>query len=232
MTKYFLPSRDRANGSWRLRALLFGTLLLGTATAPSCKKTEDKRMPVPTLPPVASGELRPLATFAAIADREVRARALFLEGARVMLHPRCANCHPSGDSPLQGDAQMAHDPPVSRGPDGHGLPALECTACHQDRNLELARVPGAPNWHLAPREMAWVGKSAHALCEQVKDPSRNGGKSLVQIVDHMAHDPLVAWGWSPGHGRPPAPGTQASFGEIMDAWVQSGAACPDEEVSK
>jgi hypothetical protein len=74
-------------------------------------------------------------------------------------------------------------------------PASQCTGCHQDRNLVQARVPGAPGWHLVPREMAWMGKSPHQICEQVKDPKRNGGKSLAQIVEHNAHDKaLVAWG--------------------------------------
>lgn len=103
---------------------------------------------------------------------------------------------------------------------------MECAACHQDKNLELARVPGAPNWHLAPREMAWLGKSAAAICEQIKDPARNGGKSLEQIVEHSGHDELVAWGWNPGHGREPAPGSQATFGALMAAWVSAGAVCP------
>jgi hypothetical protein len=52
---------------------------------------------------------------------------------------------------------------------------------------------------------------------------------LQQIIDHSAHDPLVAWGWSPGADREPAPGTQAELGALVAAWVESGAACPDEE---
>jgi hypothetical protein len=147
-----------------------------------------------------------------------------------MLHPRCKNCHPAGDSPSQGDDGRVHDPPVSRGPKSEGIAALECTSCHQDANVELARVPGAPNWHLAPVEMAWVGRTPSALCVQLKDRKRNGNKSLAQIVEHSAHDPLVAWGWAPGHGREPVPGTQAQFGALMAAWANEGAACPKDEV--
>jgi hypothetical protein len=145
-----------------------------------------------------------------------------------MLHPRCKNCHPDGDAPMQGDAGRLHDPPVYRGPKDEGIPALECGSCHQDRNVELARVPGAPKWRLAPRAMAWENRSPHALCEQLKDEKRNGGRSLEQIVDHSTHDELVAWGWAPGHGRVPAPGTQAEFGALMEAWRKDGAACPSE----
>ena len=56
--------------------------------------------------------------------------------------------------------------------------------------------------------------------------TRNGGKSLAQIVDHSQHDALVAWGWAPGGDREPAPGSQAQFGALVAAWVESGAECP------
>ncbi|MBZ5713669.1 Isoquinoline 1-oxidoreductase subunit [Nannocystis pusilla] len=195
----------------------------------ACRKAPTPEQQQAALPPVEPDELRPLEVFAAIADPTHRSQALFLEAARVLLHPRCVNCHPAGDTPLQGDEGQPHDPPVVRGPDNEGVPGLQCGGCHQDENLELARVPGAPKWHLAPIEMAWVGRTPAAVCEQLKDPKRNGGKTLVQIVEHAAHDELVAWGWSPGHERVAVPGTQAQFGALMAAWVELGAACPREE---
>jgi len=184
-----------------------------------------------TLPSVDRNHLREAAAFSVIEDETERSRALFLEASRVLLHPRCVNCHPSGDVPLQGMDMRPHDPPVTRGPENNGVVGMECGGCHQDRNLAHARVPGAPNWHVAPLEMAWVGKSPREICEQLKDPKRNGGKSLAQIVEHNAHDKLVGWGWEPGHGREPAPGTQARFGAIVAAWVDTGAECPAEGVS-
>jgi hypothetical protein len=42
----------------------------------------------------------------------------------------------------------------------------------------------------------------------------------------MGTDTLVGWAWHPGAGRTPAPGTQAQFGALIDAWIASGAACP------
>jgi hypothetical protein len=193
-----------------------------------------RRQPEPTegkvaLPPVGPGELRSPEAFGVITNRADRSKALFLEASRVLLHPRCANCHPDGDTPYQGTEWQPHDPPVPRGPEDKGIVGMECTSCHQDKNLELARVPGAPNWHLAPRSMAWVGKSPRALCEQLKDKSRNGGKTLEQLVEHNAHDELVGWGWAPGSGRQPAPGTQKLFGALTAAWVETGAECPPEE---
>jgi hypothetical protein len=177
---------------------------------------------------IASNELRSVDDFRVISSRVERSRALFVEAARVLKHPRCVNCHPDGDTPHQGMQLAIHDPPVVRGTDDHGVPGNECTTCHQDRNQELARVPGAPRWHLAPIEMAWVGKSPSYICHQLKDPARNGGKTLVQIVEHSAHDALVAWGWAPGHEREPAPGTQAQFGALVAAWADGGAECPEE----
>lgn len=188
--------------------------------------------PAPALPVAAKNALLTPRDFSAIADRDDRARAIFVEASRVMLHPRCKNCHPAGDSPAQGDHGRPHDPPVARGPEDTGVPALECTSCHQDRNAELARVPGAPNWHLAPIAMAWEGKTPGALCAQLKDRERNGDKSLREIVEHSASDELVAWGWAPGHDREPAPGTQAAFAALVDAWVNEGAACPKDEVKR
>jgi hypothetical protein len=146
----------------------------------------------------------------------------------VLLHPRCANCHPAGDTPMQGDPPRLHEPPVTRGEADRGVVGMECSSCHQEKNQELARVPGAPNWHVAAKSMAWIGKDARGVCEQLKDPARNGGKTLEQIVEHSEHDALVAWGWDPGSGREPAPGSQAVFGELMRTWAQSGASCPAE----
>ncbi len=180
-------------------------------------------LPHPMVPP---SSLLPPAAFASITDKAARSVALYEEAAKVFTSPRCQNCHPADTSPRQGEASELHDPPVTRGPKDEGVPGAMCTTCHQDANLELARVPGAPKWHVAPIEMAWMGKSPGQICTQIKDPARNGGKSLAQIVDHVSHDALVGWGWHPGSGRVPAPGTQEAFGALVAAWVDTGAECP------
>jgi hypothetical protein len=195
----------------------------------ACGGSRATPMPTRSLRQVQPNELRAVSEFASIRDRAARSRALFLEASRVFLHPRCVNCHPAGDVPHQRMQALLHDPPAQRGPNDRGVPGMECTACHQDRNQPLTRVPGAPDWHLAPIEMAWFGKSAAYICAQLKDPARNGRRSLAQIVDHNAHDALVGWGWAPGADREPAPGTQQQFGALVAAWVETGAACPQEE---
>ena len=206
-----------------LSAVLAG--IVAACGGPPAPKDTTARTRPPTAP--VAEDLKPVEAFASIADKDARARALFLEASRVLMHARCVNCHPAGDVPAQGDALRAHDPPVVRGPKDEGVVGLECRSCHQDKNVELARVPGAPKWHLAPIEMAWVGKSAAQICEQIKDPKRNGQKTLAQIAEHSAHDELVAWGWSPGHGRGAAPGTRATSGAPVQAWVDAGAGCRD-----
>jgi hypothetical protein len=161
------------------------------------------------------------ATPATQPDGKAKSQAMFVEISRVLTHPRCVNCHPADDTPRQGDAHAIHDPPILR-----TVPALGCTSCHQDRNVELARVPGAPNWRLAPASMAWLDHTPGQICEQLKDPARNGGRSLAQIHDHITHDALVGWAWSPGSGRTSAPGTQAALGELFQNWMNTGAECP------
>jgi hypothetical protein len=166
-------------------------------------------------------------SFASIADTAKRSAAMFVELGKVLTHPRCVNCHPAGDRPRQGDTARLHQPPVERGADGHGLPAMRCSICHQQANFDPARVPGHPEWHLAPREMAWEGKTLAEICAQIKDPARNGGRPLEELVHHIGTDTLVGWAWAPGFGRQSAPGTQKQAGALVEAWVKTGAECPN-----
>lgn len=173
--------------------------------------------------------LRPPSAFASIADRKARSAAIFTEMGKVIQHPRCLNCHPRGDRPTQGTGHP-HSPPVQRGPAGIGVAGMECTVCHGPANMTFANgrgsIPGHPTWHLAPKEMAWQGVGLRGICEQLKDRRRNGGMSLAELQHHNAEDSLVGWGWDPGSGREPAPGTQKQFGELTQAWIDTGAACP------
>jgi hypothetical protein len=173
-----------------------------------------------------SNDLADPESFAGIADTPARSAALFTELGKVLTHPRCVNCHPAGDHPLQGEMGRLHQPPVQRGADGHGLPAMRCSMCHQQANFDPARVPGHAEWHLAPREMAWEHRTPGEICAQLKDPARNGGRSLDDLVHHIGEDTLVGWAWMPGYGRQPAPGTQKQAGALVEAWVKTGAVCP------
>lgn len=178
--------------------------------------------------PVAGGDgdLQPVTSFTSIADDTERAKAIFTEAGKVLLHPRCVNCHPAGENPHQGDVPEPHEPVVSRGADGFGAVGMRCETCHHKDNYDPGGIPGAPHWHLAPREMAWEGLTLSEVCEQIKDPARNGNRDLAAIVKHMKEDPLVAWGWDPGADREPVPGDHETFGALIEAWAEAGAACP------
>jgi hypothetical protein len=165
-------------------------------------------------------------SFGSIADADARSAAIFTELGKVLTHPRCVNCHPAGDRPRQGDERRLHQPPVARGIGSHGTETMRCSTCHGNANFDPGHVPGHPEWHLAPREMAWEGKTIAEICDQIKDPARNGGRKLEDLIHHIGTDTLVGWAWHPGFGRSPAPGTQKEAGALVDAWVKSGAACP------
>lgn len=161
---------------------------------------------------------------------EAASRAAFLEAYSVFMHPRCMNCHPSGDRPLQGDDSHVHAQNVKRGPEGKGLYALKCSNCHQPANVPGENMPpGNPNWHLPHPDMPLVfqGLSPAQLATQLKDPKRNGGKTLEQLIHHVSEDTLVLGGWNPGDGRTKPPLTHAEFVAKMREWVEKGAAIPE-----
>jgi hypothetical protein len=179
-------------------------------------------------PAANTSTLQPVASFAKIKDSNERAIALFQEAGKVIQSPRCMNCHPATERPTQTDRMLAHQPLVVRGEGGMGAPGgLVCSTCHHETNFDPAGVPGNPKWSLAPVEMAWQGKTLGQICVQIKDQTRNGGKDMAALVKHMAEDDLVGWGWQPGAGRTPAPGTQKQFGDLIKAWADAGASCPN-----
>ena len=160
--------------------------------------------------------------------RSDRAAKAFEAIVPVLRHPRCMNCHSTGNSPRQGDESRPHNMQVRRGPDGHGLNVVQCSTCHQDHNLPGVHTPpGAPEWHLPSPEMPmiWEELTDGQLCELLKDPKRNGNRTVAQIVEHMS-TPLVLWGWHPGEGRTPVPMPQNEFLAHVKTWAVNGATCP------
>jgi mono/diheme cytochrome c family protein len=165
------------------------------------------------------------------ADRDdAKAASAFASIIPVLRHPRCMNCHSSGDFPRQGDDLHPHTMNVRRGLNGQGIAGLRCSTCHQNHNLAGEHMPpGAPDWHLPPpREpMIWEGLSDRQLCELFKDPARNGHRTVDGIVQHM-NTPLVLWGWHPGEGRTPIPMPESEFLGKVKEWASNGTACPSE----
>jgi mono/diheme cytochrome c family protein len=152
----------------------------------------------------------------------------FMQVYRVLMSPRCMNCHPSGDVPLQGDESHLHTMSPKRGKDGKGLYAMKCSNCHQPENtVGIHMPPGSPAWHLPPANMKMVfqGRTANQLARQLIDPKQNGNKNREQLIKH-ADDGLVLIGWNPGEGRTLPPLSHAEFKQAWITWIEKGAYAP------
>lgn len=155
----------------------------------------------------------------------------FKQVYRVLMSPRCMNCHPSGDVPLQGDDSHLHTMFPTRGAEGKGVTAMKCANCHQDKNTPgLHTPPGNPNWHLPPADMKMVfqGRSPYELAKQLVDSTQNGHKNMKQLLEH-ADDGLVLAGWNPGDGRTLPPITHAQFKKAWTSWINNGAFAPNDK---
>jgi hypothetical protein len=146
--------------------------------------------------------------------------------AAVVMHPRCMNCHQTA-APRQNDSQILHQQEIVRGADGHGVPTLQCSACHQTTNTGNGIVPGAPGWHLAPLSMNWEGLTKRQICMQMKDPARNGARRTGEkVIEHMRTDPVVLWAWEPGANRTTPPISHDEFVRRLEIWKNEGMPCP------
>lgn len=154
----------------------------------------------------------------------------------VFSHPRCANCHvdeggiPIWSGPSYGPEPQPHGMNVKAGESRVGAETILCSTCHTQHNGSIEHAPpGAHVWHLPPPEMVWYEKSSAEICAQIQDPERNGERTMKDIVEHIANDELVHWGWDPGPGREPAP--YSAKINVMDilAWTAAGNPCPQDE---
>jgi hypothetical protein len=119
-------------------------------------------------------------------------------------HPSSAlpQLPPGRGAPHAGRRHASAQPPrgARRRRQGRGRDALH----HLPPGRQLRALRGRPvtrsgTWH----RPAWPGSSARWRRSASRSRIRqNGGKSLAQIQEHMAHDSLVGWGWRPGgHAR-------------------------------
>lgn len=153
---------------------------------------------------------------------------------RVFSHPRCSNCHVGAEgvpmwSAVGSNSQARpHGMNIRAGASRMGAEnGTLCVACHAQKNAsEPGGPPGAHVWLLPPASMVWFGKSSVEVCNQIKDPARNGGRTLEKVADHVDHDALVHWGWNPGPGRQSAPFSKEDTVAFIRAWARAGAPCP------
>jgi hypothetical protein len=154
----------------------------------------------------------------------------------VLTHPRCINCHTATSYPQQGDDRRRHRANVVRGPEGKGVPGLNCAGCHQETNADSTGVPGGHDWHLAPLSMKWQDAndrplSSAAVCRDVTDRRRNGNLSPQGLLKHHEEAELVLWAWKPGRRpdgteRTPPPLSHQEFVAATRRWVEAGTPCP------
>ena len=154
----------------------------------------------------------------------------------VLTHPRCINCHTATNYPQQGDDRHRHFANVVRGPEGKGVPALQCITCHQDVNALSTGVPGAHDWRLAPLSMKWQDLndkvlSSTEICRSLTDRSKNNNRDGAALLKHHTEEPLVLWAFQPGRRidrsmrtRPPL--THEEFVTATREWVEAGTPCP------
>ncbi len=159
----------------------------------------------------------------------------------VASHPRCSNCHVGADNrpmwsgPSYGKTRF-HGMNIVADESRIGGETLMCSTCHitlpeaaSNANATPHTAPRvAANWMLAPVEAEWFGKSSAYICNQLKDPARNGDRTIREVAAHLDHDVILRWAWNPGGGREPAP---YSLQETMDSlmkWAAAGAPCPQE----
>ena len=122
----------------------------------------------------------------------------------VLTHPRCINCHTATDYPQQGDDRRRHVANVVRGgPEGKGVPGLNCAGCHQESNADSTGVPGGHNWHLAPLSMRWQDindrpLSSAAVCRAVTDRSKNHNLDGPGLVEASRRGSAREMGVGPG----------------------------------
>jgi hypothetical protein len=151
------------------------------------------------------------------------ALAAFADVAAVLQHPRCMNCHPAGDVPLQGDESRPHALQVTRFSPDVGLP---CSTCHRETGLDQPHLPPAnPHWSMPPANQVFEGRSVQQLCLQLRDPARTGGRDLAALLEHVEHDSLVLYGWSPGLGLSVPELSHEGFVARFRTWVEAGAPC-------
>ena len=148
------------------------------------------------------------------------ARAAFDVVYEVLQHPRCLNCHPAGERPLQFDTSRPHVMNVVRGEDDGGMSGMRCGGS----NPGVAHLPPgvSASWRLAPRSMVFEGLSKAELAAMLGDTQRSH-MTPAEILEHVEHDPLVRWGWDPGPGREPVSVAHADFVAAVRTWIEAGA---------
>lgn len=153
----------------------------------------------------------------------------------VVSHPRCSNCHVgSSDRPMWSGPSYGEPRPhgmmIRAGESRIGAETIPCRTCHVTNETGGQDVPhAAPQvadaWRLAPVEADWFGRSSDIICAQLRDPERNGGRTIAELAAHLDHDVVLHWAWEPGGTREPAPYDLESHMADLRLWGAAGQPC-------
>lgn len=217
--------KNSRNSNWKV--IIYGVLSLAFLSAIAMPIRDNKKH-FPTAPAgnVQAGIVDGSVSFDQQQAEE--SKAAFQEAYTVFMSPRCMNCHPAGDVPLQGDDSHLHTMGVKRGRDGKGLFAMKCKNCHQDTNTPGENMPpGHFKWQLPPasHRMVFEGKSPKQLAANFKDPKYTGFKSMHEFIKHVEDDTLVKHSFTYGT-RPPL--SHEDFVVKVKEWISKGAVVPDK----
>lgn len=156
----------------------------------------------------------------------------------VASHPRCSNCHVGADNrpmwsgPSYGKSRQ-HGMNINAGESRIGAESIACSTCHTTKSSDWAAANQMPHaaprvamgWQLAPVEAEWFGKSSVEVCNQLRDPERNGDRDMMALAAHLDHDLILHWAWNPGGGREPAPYSLQEHVDDILTWGVAGMPC-------
>ena len=160
----------------------------------------------------------------------------------VASHPRCANCHvgeserPMWSGPSYGKSRV-HGMNIQAGASRVGAEHVLCMTCHTTKLEDWEKANSTPHaaprvamtWALAPVEAHWFGQTSEQICKQLRNPETNGNRDTLDIAEHLNHDLILHWAWSPGGGREPAPySLQEHVNDIL-MWGAANTPCPADE---
>ena len=186
------------------------------------------------MPALAEVDLTPPATATEAEGLEAWDRIY-----EVASHPRCSNCHtgasdrPMWSGPSYG-ATRPHGMNIRAGESRMGIEYVPCQTCHTTKDEDWSNANAMPHaaprvamfWQLAPVEADWFGRSSVEICEQLRDPERNGNRDMMGLAEHLDHDLILHWAWEPGGGREPAPYSLQEHVYDILTWGVAGMPCP------
>ena len=159
----------------------------------------------------------------------------------VTSHPRCSNCHtgpsdrPMWSGPSYGKTRV-HGMNIQAGDSRIGAETLLCGTCHTTKDADWAKANTtahaaprvAADWQLAPTEANWFGQTSPTICAQLRDPDQNGDRNILELAEHLDHDVILHWAWTPGGNREPAPYSLQEHVNDLLAWGAAGTPCPQD----